>query len=45
MLNNIIIFNVGQRQSNVVKMTISKKKKKKSFQIEFTEFKVLALIL
>ena len=48
--NNVVIFNVefynvGKRQNNVVKMTTSKKnKKKKKIQIEYTEFKVLTTI-
>ena len=46
--NNVVCFNVefhnvGQRRNNVVKMTISKKNKK-SYQIEYTEFKVLTVI-
>ena len=45
--NNIVIFsvefhNVGKPRNKVVKMTISKKNKNKSFQIEYTEFKVLS---
>ena len=48
--NNVVIFhvefhNIGQRWNNVVKTTISKKNQKKSFQIEYTEFKVLTTIL
>ena len=47
--NNVVIFdvdmnNVGKRRNNVVKMSISKKKQKKSFQIEYTEFEVLTTI-
>ena len=48
--NNIVIFNVdfhnvGKRWNNVVKTTISKKNKKRLFQIESTKFKVLITIL
>ena len=44
--NNVVLFNVkfqnvGQRQNNVVKMGISQNKKKESYQIEYTEFKIL----
>ena len=44
--NNVVLFNVefhnvGQRRNNVVEMTISKQSKKKSFQIECSELKVL----
>ena len=46
--NNVIFHvefhNTGQRRNNVVKKTISKKNQKKSFQIEYTEFKVLITI-
>ena len=47
--NNVVIFhvefhNIGQRRNNVVKTTISKKNQSKSFQIEYTEFKVLPTI-
>ena len=47
--NNVVIFNVdfhnvGKRRNNVVKMTISKKNKRKLFQIKYTELKVLATI-
>ena len=47
-LNNVVIFNVefhnvGKRRNNVVKMTDSKKNKKK-MQIEYPEFKVLTTI-
>ena len=46
--NNVVIFNVdinnfGNHRNNVVKMAISKKNKT-SFQIEYTEFKVLSTI-
>ena len=37
---NVEFHNVGKRRNNVVKMTISKKKNNKLFQIEYTEFKV-----
>ena len=48
--NNVVFFNlefhnVGQRRNNVVKMTIPKKNKKKSFQNEYTEFKVSIIFL
>ena len=47
--NNVVIFNVefynvGKRRNNVVKMTASKKNKKKFIQIECPEFKVLTTI-
>ena len=47
--NNVAIFhvkfhNIGQRRNNVVKRTISKKNQNKSFQIEYTEYKVLTII-
>ena len=47
-LNNVVIFNVefhnvGKRRNNVVKMTNSKKNKKK-IQTEYPEFKVLTTI-
>ena len=47
--NNVVIFNVefynvGKPRNNVVKMTSSKKNKKKKFQIEYPEFKVLTTI-
>ena len=47
--NNVVIFhvefhNIGQRRNNAVKTTISKKNQGKSFQIEYTEFKVLTTI-
>ena len=38
---NIGIYNVEKRRINVVEMTISKQSKKKSFQIECSELKVL----
>ena len=45
--NNVVIWNVqfhnvGKRQNNVVKMSISKNNK--SFEIRYTEFKVLTSI-
>ena len=48
--NSVIIFNlefhnVGQHRNNVVKMMISKKNKKQFFQIEYTKFKFLTIIL
>ena len=50
--NNVIISkiefqNVGNRRNNAVKMTISKKnkKKRKLCQIEYTDFEVLTTIL
>ena len=48
--NNVVNFNVefynaGKLRNNVSKkMTVSKKNKKKLFQIEYTEFKVLTTI-
>ena len=47
--NNVVIFNVEfhnvrQSRNSVVEMTIFKKNKKKSFQVECTEFKVLITI-
>ena len=47
--NNVVIFkvqfyNVGKRWNNVVKMTTSKKNKKKLIQIEYPKFKVLTKI-
>ena len=47
--NNNIFFNVefqnvGKSGNNVVKMTIIKKNTKKSFKIEYTEFKFLTTI-
>ena len=47
--NNIAIFNVkfynvGKRRNNVVKMTASKKNKKKLIQKEYPKFKVLTPI-
>ena len=47
--NNVVVFNVefykvGKRRNNVVKMTASKKNKKKLVQIEYPEFKVLTTI-
>ena len=41
---NVKFHNVSKRRNNVVKMTISKNDKKKIFQIEYTEFKVLTTI-
>ena len=46
--NHVVILNVdmnnaGKRQNNVVKMSIFKKKKK-SFQIEYTKYEVLTTI-
>ena len=42
---NVEFHNVGQRRDKVVKMTISESSNKKSFQLEYTEFKVLTAIL
>ena len=42
---NVEFHNVGQRRDKVVKMTISKNSNKKSFQLEYTEFKFLTAIL
>ena len=46
--NNVTIFDVefyvGKRRNNVVKMTASKKNKKKLTQIEYPEFKILTTI-
>ena len=47
--NDVVIFNVefhniGKRRNNVVKMTISEKDKKKLFQKEYTQLKVLTVI-
>ena len=47
--NNVVIlnvdfYNVGKRWNNVVKMTASKKNKKKLIQIEYPKFKVLTTI-
>ena len=42
---NVEFHNVGQRRDKVVKMTISESSNKKSFQLEYTEFKVLTTIL
>ena len=47
--NNVVVFNVEfykvvKRRNNVLKMTASKKNKKKLVQIEYPEFKVLTTI-
>ena len=41
---NVEFYKVGKRRNNVVKMTASKKNKKKLGQIEYPEFKVLTTI-
>ena len=41
---NVEFYNVGKRRNNFVKITASKKNKKKLIQREYPEFKVLTTI-
>ena len=43
-ISNVKFDNADKRWNNAVKMTISKKTKKKSYQIEYTEINVLTSI-